>query len=238
MDLSAVLAYKSLFFATRAKGTANQLEEGQKYTALANGTRCAITTSQALVPLFAVSECLARTSTNPTIANAAQKISSGGLKEIAMAISGESTQKALTGMTGIVKFLSKLGIVGNISYAVAKCLDADDIDKSEVFMQAAGNCAGMYLFENLYSKAVKSIKPNEISDTTSKLSKVFKNKIPILKSINPGSVLLGIGFVTASLFGCKIGELFGQSIFDNSKAAEVKKMKLAKLNALNVKQVN
>ena len=68
MDYSSVLAYKSLFFANRAKGTKQQLKEGQKYTGVANGVRCAITASQAIVPLVAVSTCLAKTSKNPTSA--------------------------------------------------------------------------------------------------------------------------------------------------------------------------
>ena len=223
MDLAAILAYKSLFFANRARGTVNQAESGQKYTALANGTRCAITTAQTIVPLFAVSECLSRTSTSPTVKNFASSLSNSNLKHIAASVSAPTTASAINGMTGIVKTLAKLGLVGNLVYATAKCLDAKENDKTEVFMKAAGNCAGMYLFEHLYSNVVKSMKPAEVTKMVPKFTASFAGKIPLLKSISMGSVLIGIGFVAASLIGCHIGEMIGKDIFDNSKSAEIQK---------------
>ena len=235
MDLSAVLAYKSLFFATRAKKTANQLEDGKTCTAIANGTRCAITTSQAIVPLFAVSECLARTAKNPNMAKAAQTLAGGNLKNIAMAISGSATQNAISGLSSSVKFFSKLGLVGNLAYAAAKCLDADESDKTQVFLQASGNCAGMYLFEHLYSKTVKAVAPGDIEKSAAKLAQTFNGKIPILKSVKLSSILLGVGFVAASLLGCRAGELLGQSIYNDSKIAKMKNEQLSSASEQNVK---
>ena len=235
MDLSSVLAYKSLFFATRAKRTAEQLEDGKTCTAVANGARCAITTSQAIVPLFAVSECLARTAQNPKIAKVAENLAGGNLKKIALAVSGNTTQNALSGLSSGVKFFSRLGLAGNLAYAAAKCLDADEDNKTEVFLQAAGNCAGMYLFENLYAKAVKVVKPGDIDKSAAKLAQTFNGKIPLLKSVKLSSILLGVGFVAASLLGCKAGELLGQSIYNDSKAGKLKKERLALNSQQNVK---
>jgi len=235
MDLSSVLAYKSLFFATRAKKTAEQLEDGKTCTAIANGTRCAITTSQAIVPLFAVSECLARTAQNPNISKTAQTLAGGNLKNIAMTISGNATQNAISGLSSSVKFLSKLGLAGNVAYAAAKCLDADESDKTKVFLQAAGNCAGMYLFEHLYSKIVNAVAPGDIEKSAAKLAQTFNGNIPILKSVKLSSILLGVGFVAASLLGCKVGELLGQSLYNGSKAEKFQKEYLATHEQKNVK---
>lgn len=223
MDLAAVLAYKSLFFANRARGTFNQAEEGKKYTALANGARCIITSAQTAVPLFAVSECLARTSPSPTVKNFASNLSNSNLKHIAATVSAPTTASAINGISGIVRTLAKLGLVGNLVYATAKCIDAEENDKTEVFMKASGNCAGMYLFENIYANVVKAVKPTDMAKLTPKLTPAFAGKIPFLKSVNLGSILIGIGFVAASLLGCYVGEKIGKDIFDNSKAAEIQK---------------
>lgn len=227
MDLSSVLAYKSLFFLSRASGTKRQYSEGKKYTALSNATRCAITASQTVVPLFAVSECLSKTAASPSVKNFASNLSSGNLKNIAMSVSGSTTSSALGSLNSIVKGLSKLGLVGNIVYALAKCADADEIDKTEVFMQAAGNCAGMYLFENIYSKVVQQLSLADVTKTAKAITS-FGSKIPVLKSVSLGSILLGIGFVAASLIGCSVGQKIGQYLFDTSKSAEIKQRKLIK----------
>ena len=47
------------------------------------------------------------------------------------------------------------------------------------------------------------------------LEPVFKKILP--KSINPMSLLIGAGFVCASLFGCYIGEKFMKNIYKGSK---------------------
>ena len=211
MDYSSILAYKTLFFANRAKGTNQQLNDGQKYTGIANGARCAITASQTIVPLVAVTGCLAKTAKNPTVASVAGNIANSNLKNIASAVTSDKTVKALDGLTKTVKFLSKLGIAGNIAYATAKCMDANEEDKTKVFMKAAGNCAGMYLFEHIYSKIVDKITAEDIKRTSNAMSNLVK-KLPILQKIKITSVLTGIGFVIASLYGCKIGELCGEAL--------------------------
>ncbi len=211
MDLTSVLAYKSMFFCTRAKGTSNQLNDGKKYTALANGARCAITATQGLVPLYAVSSCLSDTATNPTVQKIAKEISGSRLKDIASAISGGTTNEAIKGLSSTVSFLSKLGLAGNIAYATAKCMDAKEEDKTKTFMQATGNCAGMYLFENIYSKVIDKINPDDINRHAGSINNMLQ-KIPVLKSVKASSIVFAVGFVVASLYGCKIGELFGESL--------------------------
>jgi len=218
MDYSSILAYKTLFFANRAKGTNQQLNDGQKFTGIANGARCAITASQTVVPLVAVSGCIARTAKNPSVANFASDIANSNLKNIARAVTGSKTTKALDSMTRTVKFLSKLGIAGNIAYATAKCMDAKEEDKTRVFMKAAGNCAGMYLFEHLYSKAVDKMTTNDIKNTSSKLNELVK-KLPCLKKFKITSILTGIGFVVASLYGCKIGEITAEALVKDNNIA-------------------
>jgi len=218
MDYSSVLAYKTLFLANRAKGTKEQLDDGKKCTALANGVRCAITTTQGIVPLFAVSNCLAQTAQNPTVANAAKSLAESNLKNIALAINSGKTAEALKGVSSTVGFLSKLGLAGNIAYAAAKCIDADEEDKTRTFMKATGNCAGMYLFENIYSHVVDKINPADINNATASLNELIQ-KIPALKSVKVSSIIFGIGFVVASLFGCKMGELFGESLVKEQNVA-------------------
>ena len=228
--MSAVLAYKSLFLANRARGTVEQANEGKTCTAVANGARVAVTTAQSLVPLFAVSDCLARTAHNKTVQAAASNIASSNLKNIAIALNADKTVKALDGMTKITKFLSKLGLVANITYAAAKCMDATEENKNEVLLTAAGNCAGMYLFEKIYSSAVKAIKPNDVSKAATQFPEFLSKTLPFLKSVKFSSILIGIGFVAASLLGCKFGEIVGKFIYDSSKEGQKKKM-LAQYNS-------
>ncbi len=217
MDFSAILAYKSLFFLNRANNTKNQAQEGKNCTALANGARCAITASQGIVPLFAVTQCLAETAQTPTIRETAKKVAESSLQKIATQMTSSTTKSAMSGITSISKALSKLGIAGNLSYAAAKCMDAKEEDKTQVFMQAAGNCGGMYLCENLYSRAVKEIAPGTMAESAEKLSKVF-GKIKFLKSVKPTSVIAGVGFVAASLFGCWAGEQIGDNLYVKTSA--------------------
>ena len=108
MDMSAVLAYKSLFLANRAKGTFNQASEGKGCTAVANGARVAVTASQTVVPLVAVSNCLARTATNKTIQNAATTIANSKLQNLASVITSNTTPNAVGTFANTTKFLTKL----------------------------------------------------------------------------------------------------------------------------------
>ena len=216
MDFSAILAYKSLFFLNRANNSAKQAKDGKKCTATANAARCTITASQSIVPLFAVSKCLASTSASPTIKDVAKKVSTSNLEKIARSMTADTTKSALKGISKITKILTKLGIVGNISYAAAKCMDAKEEDKTKIFMEASGNCAGMYLFEHLYSKAVKDIAPENITKSVETASKKIPAGISYIKSVKPTSVLLGVGFVAASLFGCWAGERFGNTIYTSA----------------------
>lgn len=213
MDFSAILAYKSLFFLNRANNTKDQAKDGKKCTAFANGTRCAITASQSVVPLFAVSQCLAETAQTPGIRDAAKKIAESNLQKIATQMTSSTTKGAISNIASVSKVLSKFGIAGNLSYAAAKCMDANDEDKTQVFMQAAGNCGGMYLCENLYSKAIKEIAPGTMAESAESLSKFIPNKIKFLKSVKPTSLLAGVGFVAASLFGCWAGEKIGDGLY-------------------------
>ena len=213
MDLSAVLAYKSLFFLNRAKNTTKQAQEGQNCTAITNAARCAITASQTVVPLYAVSRCLADTATNPIVKSTAISVSNSGLQKIATAMTSSTTQSALQGISKITSFLAKLGIVGNLSYAAAKCLDANEKDKTKVFMTAAGNCAGMYLFEYVYSNAVKNLTADSVVKATTSLSNILPKNLNMLKAFKPASILLGIGFVAASLLGCNFGEYVGKKLY-------------------------
>ena len=210
MDLSAILAYKALFFANRARNTKKQIETGQKCTALTNSVRCAITASQSVVPLYEVSRCLANTAQNGVLREAAARVAGSNLENIARAMTPATTQSAINSISKITGFLSKLGLVGNISYAAAKCLDAKEEDKTRVFMTATGNCAGMYLFEHIYQKAIQKIKPENIENSANVISKA----LPKLKSVNPTSIVLGVGFVAASLFGCFFGEKLSGKLYD------------------------
>jgi len=212
MDMSAVLAYKSLFLANRTKGTIEQANEGKTCTSIANAARVGVTTAQTIVPLFAVADCLTRTATNKTVQNIAFK-TSDNLKNIASIVNSNKTSAAIDGITKTTKILSKLGVAANITYAAAKCLDAKEEDKTEVLLTATGNCAGMYLFEHLYSKAVKTIQPDELTNSAKQLAKTFNTKLPFLKSVKVSSILIGLGFVAASFLGCHLGELLGKALY-------------------------
>ena len=216
MDFSAILAYKSLFFLNRANNTKKQAEKGDKCTATANAARCTITASQSVVPLFAVSECLANTAKTPTIRQAAQKVAESNLQKIATQMTASTTKSALSGIASVSKVLSKFGVAGNLSYAAAKCMDANEEDKTQVFMQATGNCGGMYLCENLYSRAVKDISKENVSQSVETISKLVPQKLKLLKSVKPLSVIAGVGFVAASLFGCWAGEKLGDTIYTST----------------------
>jgi len=234
MDMSSVLAYKSLFLANRAKGTISQANEGKKCTAVANGARVAVTTAQTAVPLFAVADCLTRTARNKTLQTTANSIKNSGLKNIVVALNSNKTAKALDGVTSTVKILSKLGVAANITYAAAKCIDAKAEDKNEVLLQASGNCAGMYLFEKLYSSAVKTVSPDEITNGAKKLSKSFNKKLPFLKSIKGSSILIGLGFVIASFLGCYVGEKIGKAVYDSTDEGKIKKLRVAEVPVTNI----
>ncbi|MCR4881047.1 MAG: hypothetical protein K6A44_03750 [bacterium] len=216
MDFSAILAYKSLFFLNRANNTKKQAEKGDKCTAAANAARCTITASQTVVPLYAVSECLASTAKTPTINHAAQKLAESNLQKIATQMTASTTKSALSGIASVSKVLSKFGVAGNLSYAAAKCMDANEENKTQVFMQAAGNCGGMYLCENLYSRAVKDISSENIAASVENVSKLIPQKLKLLKSVKPLSVIAGVGFVAASLFGCWAGEKVGNALYQSS----------------------
>lgn len=213
MDLSSVLAYKSCFLATRAKGTKQQLESGNKYTGMANAARCAVTLSQTAVPLFAVSECLSRTAkANTTLQKVSTSLSESNLKNIASAVTSPATEKTLSSMNKMIKTLAKLGLVANISYAAAKCMDASEDKKTETFLAAGGNCAGMYLFEHMYSHIVNPIKPDDIPENLTGIAKALKGRIKFLQKVKGSSILLGLGFVAASFAGCWLGENLGKSV--------------------------
>ena len=231
MDFSAILAYKSLFFLNRANNTKNQAQEGKSCTALANGARCTITASQGIVPLFAVSQCLSQTAQTPTIKKAAKKVAESNLQKIATQMTSSTTKSAISGISGVAKVLSKLGIAGNLSYAAAKCIDAKEEDKTQVFMQAAGNCGGMYLCENLYSRGIKQIAPGTMAESAEKLSKTFGN-IKLLKNVKPTSFIAGVGFVAASLFGCWAGEKLGDSLYVKGVPAQKSALQTAGVNTV------
>lgn len=225
MDMSAVLAYKSLFLANRTKGTVEQANEGKTCTAVANGARVAVTAAQTAVPLFAVTDCLARTAHNKTVQDAAKAIANNDrYKKLVTTLNADKTIKALDGVTSTVKFLSKLGVAANVTYAVAKCIDAEEKDKNKVILEAGGNCAGMYLFEKMYSSAVKSLTKSDAVTKSTKFSKILDASLPFLKSVKVSSILLGIGFVAASLFGCKFGEVIGNSIYDSTDEGKQRKL--------------
>jgi len=233
MDMSAVLAYKSLFLANRTRGAVEQASEGKGCTATANAARVAVTASQSIVPLFAVSDCIARTAGNKTLQGAASTLANSKLKNIAGVIATKTTTNALPAMPQTVKVLSKLGVAANIAYAAAKCMDASEENKTEVLLTATGNCAGMYLFEKLYSLAVKKLEPKTLSNGVNCVSNIISTKIPFLKSIKLSSVLLGIGFVAISLLGCKFGEIVGKFIYDSSTEAKKKKLIAENFNSGN-----
>jgi len=215
MDLSSVLAYKSLFLANRATSAMGQAQDGKKCTAAANTARCLITTSQGIVPLFAVAGTLSKTATDPSVKHIAQSIvKNNNIQNIVNAVSAPATHKAITGITKVASTLTKLGVVGNLTYATAKCIDAKPEDKNQVFMQAAGNCGGMYLCEHIYTKAIKEISPDIISKNAAKLAK--KTKIlpkNLLKNIKPKSILFGVGFAIASIGGSYLGEKVCDNIY-------------------------
>ena len=238
MDFSAILAYKSLFFANRAGNTAKQAKEGKTCTSVANGARCAITASQAIVPLFAVSKCLSLTAETPTVKNVAQKVATSNLEKIATAMTSSTTQSALKSMAGIMGFLAKLGIVGNVTYAVAKCADADEQNKNKILMQAAGNCGGMYLCEYLYSKAIKEISPNTVLNQVDNISKSLPEKLKLFKSVKPTSILTGVGFVAASLFGCWAGEKLGDGLYETTTPLSVKNLAPATVCSADSDKIN
>ena len=204
-DYSAILAYKTLFFANRAKNTVQQTKEGKKCTAATNAMRCTITASQAVVPLFAVSECLTHTAKeNSTISNTAKKLTKSRLKDIAMNVTASNRK-------GAMRSLSKMGIAGNIAYALGKCADASQDDKTSIFGEAFGNTGGMYLFEHCYSKVIDKVTAEEVAKNISTTRQILE-KIPALKNVKFMSLLLGAGFVAASLTGCSFGEFVGKTL--------------------------
>ena len=204
-DYATILAYKTLFFANRSTSTIKQAKEGKKCTAATNATRCAITASQAAVPLFAVSECLSRTAKeNSTVSKTAKKLTTSRLKDIALNITASNRK-------GAMRALSKMGIAGNIAYALGKCADASPDDKTSIFGEAFGNTGCMYLFENCYSKVVDKVTTEDVAKNVSTVKKILE-RIPALNNVKLKSVLLGVGFVAASLTGCAVGEFIGKSL--------------------------
>ena len=227
MDLSAILTYKFLFFLNRANNTKNQADNSQKCSATANAVRCAITLSQSVVPLYGVSNCLAKTAKDTTVKNIAKKVSESNLQKIATEMTASTTKNAISSIGSISKTLAKLGVVGNLSYAAAKCMDAKEEDKNKVFAQAGGNCAGMYLCEYLYSKSIEKIDPKSITDSVEKISKLIPKKMKILKSVKPMSLLYGVGFVIASISGCRVGEKVGEILYNSSNSSSGLKLQPA-----------
>ena len=231
--MSAVLAYKSLFLANRTRGAVEQASEGKNCTAVANGARVAVTASQSIVPLLAVSECLAKTAKNKTLQGAASTLANSKLKNIATSITTGSAANSLGTGVRTVKILSGLGVAANIAYAAAKCMDAKEENKTEVLLTATGNCAGMYLFERLYSTIVKKLEPKMLTNGMTNVSNIIPTKIPFLKSVKLSSILLGVGFVAISLLGCKFGEIVGKFIYDSSTEAKQKKLIAENFNSEN-----
>lgn len=217
----------------RANNTGKQAKSGQSCTSIANAARCAITASQSIVPLYAVSKCLAKTAETQGVKDAAQKLAGSNLEKIAKAMTSNSTKNALNGISGITKTLAKFGIAGNITYAVAKCMDAKEEEKTKVMMQAAGNCGGMYLFEHIYSKAVDKVDSDAISAPAKKLSKAIPKKLFALKSVKPISCIMGVGFVAASLFGCWAGEKAGEYLYVKTTPAFPAIPDASSLNSVN-----
>ncbi|MDD3594376.1 MAG: hypothetical protein PHX18_07095 [Candidatus Gastranaerophilales bacterium] len=231
-DLASVLIYKLGFFGTRSTNAVNQAREGQTCTAMANAGRVAVTTSQAMVPLFAVAATLATTAKNPTLRNTANKIASSRLKDIAATLTSSTTKDSTMFIAKASKFLARLGVAGNIAYAAAKPLDADEKDKSKVFVAATGNIVGMYTAEHIYSKVIAKIKPKDAAEVTVAASKKINPKSIAelckkikLRNIKGSSILIGIGFVAASLAGCKAGEKIGELVYKGSKTEKFQQEK-------------
>ncbi len=219
MDISSVLAFKSCFLGLRTKGTLDNLKNKQSYTALANAGRVAVTASQSVVPLFSVANNISTELPNSfwhTIAVNPK------LKKIVQTIDSPILIKNAPKIPKIARFLSKFGLAANIIYEFAKPLDAKESKKSEAMMGALGNISGMYLSENLYKYGLSKIPKQNLQMFSQKyVVPLFKNILP--KSINPLSLLLGGGFVIASLAGCNIGEKLFKSLYKNSKAEKIDK---------------
>ena len=213
MDISSILTFKSCFLGLRAKGTLNNLKNRQGYTALANAGRVAVTASQSAVPLFNVANKVSAELPNSfwkTIATNPK------LKKIVQTIDSPILIKNAPKIPKIARFLSKFGLAANIIYEFAKPLDAKESKKTEAMMSATGNISGMYLFENLYKYGISKIPKQKMQFISSEfLEPIFKKILP--KSINPISLLIGTGFVCASLLGCYIGEKFMKNLYKGSK---------------------
>ena len=214
MDISSILAFKSCFLGLRTKGTLNNLKNKQMYTALANGGRVAVTASQSVVPLFDVANNISKELPNSFW----KKIASNPkLNKIVQTIDSPILIKNAPKIPKIARFLSKFGLAANIIYEFAKPLDAKESKKTEAMMGAIGNISGMYLFENLYKYGLSKIPKQTMQNFSSKvLTPTIKNILP--KAINPLSLIIGAGFVCASLLGCSLGEKFMKKLYKGSNA--------------------
>ena len=216
MDISSILAFKSCFLGLRTKGTLNNLKNKQVYTALANGGRVAVTASQSVVPLFNVANNVSKELPNSFWKSIA---SNSKLNKIVQTIDSPILIKNAPKIPKIARFLSKFGLAANIIYEFAKPLDAKESKKTEAMMGAIGNISGMYLFENLYKYGISKIPKQSMQTFSSKIIPVFKGILP--KAINPLSLIIGAGFVCASLLGCSMGEKFMKKIYKGSEAEKV-----------------
>ena len=215
MDISSVLTFKSCFLGLRTKGTIKNLKNKQLCTAIANGGRVAVTASQSVVPLLNFANNISKVQPNSiwkTIATNPK------LTKIAQTIDSPIIIKNAPKIPKIARFLSKFGLAANIIYEFAKPLDAKESKKTEAMMGAIGNISGMYLFENLYKYGLSKI-PKQYMQ---KLSSKILNPISVLNfAINPLSVIIGAGFVCASLLGCNLGEKLMKNLYKNSKAEKI-----------------
>ena len=215
MDISSVLTFKSCFLGLRTKGTIKNLKNKQLCTAIANGGRVAVTASQSVVPLLNFANNISKGQPNSiwkTIATNPK------LTKIAQTIDSPIIIKNAPKIPKIARFLSKFGLAANIIYEFAKPLDAKESKKTEAMMGAIGNISGMYLFENLYKYGLSKI-PKQYMQ---KLSSKILNPISALNfAINPLSVIIGAGFVCASLLGCNLGEKLMKNLYKNSKAEKI-----------------
>ena len=165
MDISSVLTFKSCFLGLRAKGALDNIKNGQGYSALANAGRVAVTASQSIVPL---TNFAGKVSTE--IPNTFwQKIATNpNLTKIAKTIDSPLPIKCASKIPKIARFLSKLGLVANITYEFAKPLDvkeskkSDNNDKHKVCPSCLNKCINWTLQAEIKSK--------------NSLSKNFKSK--------------------------------------------------------------
>ncbi len=216
MDISSILAFKSCFLGLRTKGTLNNLKNKQMYTALANGGRVAVTASQSVVPLFDVANNISKELPNSFW----KKIASNPkLNKIVQTIDSPILIKNAPKIPKIARFLSKFGLAANIVYEFAKPIDAKESKKTEAMMGAIGNISGMYLFENLYKYGISKIPKQNLQTFSSKIIPIFKDILP--KAISPLSLIIGAGFVCASLLGCSLGEKFMKKLYKGSKAEKI-----------------